>query len=108
VPVFDDKRVTVHVGEFKNTMPAFARALHAPIDLLHVDCDVYASARTTLDALGPRLTPGSIVVFDEALGSIDALDHEYRALTEWQAATGRKLVEVARTNYTQLVMEVET
>ena len=107
IPVFTDPRITVHVGAFKDTMPAFARALREPIALLSVDCDVYASARTVLDTLGPRLVPGSVVVFDEALGSIDALDHEYRALTAWQRTSKRDLVEVARTNYTQLVMRVE-
>jgi hypothetical protein len=36
-----------------------------PVDLLHVDSDLYRSAVTVLDQVSPRLRPGSIVLFDE-------------------------------------------
>ena len=54
--------------------------------IIHVDCDLYASAKTTLEFVKPLLTDGTIIVFDDwycfrgnpNLG-------EQRAFNEWKA-----------------------
>ena len=53
------------------------------MDFLHVDCDLYSSAVTVLDEVGPRLRPGSIVLFDEFLNFPEWEQHEARAWWEY-------------------------
>ena len=52
----------------------------------NIDCDIYSSTRTVLEALAPRLGPGSILVFDEYFAYPGWRDHEYRAFQEFAAA----------------------
>ena len=53
------------VGWFDETLPGFLGQHEGPVDFLHVDCDLYSSTVTVLEHVGPRLRPGSVVVFDE-------------------------------------------
>lgn len=76
------------VGRFEDTLPPFLDAHpNCPIDLLHVDCDVYSSARLALAVLGDRLISGSVLVFDELLYYPGRELHEARALYEWLCET---------------------
>jgi tetratricopeptide (TPR) repeat protein len=81
----------LHVGDFADTLPEFAAAVAEPARLWHVDCDLYASTKTVFDALGDRLQPGSVVVFDDFVGYHGAELHEQRA---W-----RELVSARRIRY---------
>ena len=76
--------VTLVKGWFEATLPAFA-AEHAgrPVAFLHVDCDLYSSTRCILEHLGPRLVPGSVVVFDEYFNYPGWEQHEFRAFSEF-------------------------
>jgi len=42
-----------------------AASISGPVSLLHVDVDVYQSAKDTVEWVLPRLLPGSIIVFDD-------------------------------------------
>jgi hypothetical protein len=53
-----------------------------------VDCDLYGSTRTVLQALGGWVRPGSILVFDEYFMGEDWRSHEYRAFREAVGAFG--------------------
>ncbi|MFP4305135.1 MAG: hypothetical protein ACLFQF_09635, partial [Rhodosalinus sp.] len=50
--------------------------------------DTYTPTRFVLDALRPRLVPGSVPVFDELDGYPGWREHEYRALCEVLGAGG--------------------
>lgn len=76
------------VGWFDKVLPAFLVEHPDPVDFLHVDADLYSSAKTVLEAVGPRLRPGSVVVFDEYFNYSGWQEHEYRAWQEYVAATG--------------------
>jgi len=104
VPSFKDTRVTVHAGVFHETMPAWARTQTRPVTFLHVDCDLYESAITVLRSLDGLLRPGAVIAFDEAIGHESCVSNEGRALREWSLDRGVR--EVARTGYTQLIVEV--
>lgn len=80
--------VTLHVGLFEETLPPFARELTGPIRLLHVDCDLYSATKAVLDALGDRVAPGTIVVFDEYVVNRGWRDDEFKAFQEAVAARG--------------------
>jgi hypothetical protein len=75
--------VTLHPGWFDATLPRFA-AEHpdTPVAFLHVDCDLYSSTKTILDALGERLCPGSVIVFDEYFNYPGWREHEFKAFQE--------------------------
>jgi predicted O-methyltransferase YrrM len=77
---------TLHVGMFEDTLPKYLAGTDAPVALLHVDADLYSSARTVLFGLAPRLRAGSIIVFDEFLNYPGWRQHEYRAFTEFVEA----------------------
>nr|WP_026360474.1 class I SAM-dependent methyltransferase [Amycolatopsis nigrescens] len=76
------------VGWFDDTLPGFLDEHPGPVDFLHVDGDLYSSAKTVLDLVGPRLHPGSVIVFDEFFNYPGWQDHEYRAWNEYVERTG--------------------
>ncbi len=81
--------VVLHPGWFDATAPKFAAENAGPIAFLHVDCDLYSSTKTIFDALGGRIVPGSVIMFDEYFNYPNWKAHEHKAFTEYQAATGR-------------------
>ncbi len=76
------------VGLFDRSLPAFLAVHPGPVDVLHIDADLYSSAATVLCHVGPRLRPGSVVVFDEFFNYPGWEAHEARAWAEY-AATHR-------------------
>ena len=72
-------------GWFSETISAFlADHPGTTVSFLHVDCDLYRSARSALQALRGRLMPGAVVVFDEYTGPYP--DDESRAFREFLRA----------------------
>jgi len=89
IPVLP-RHVQLHRGWFEDTLPHFAAQLKEPVALLHVDCDLYSSTRTVLSILGPRLSQGSLLIFDDFLSYAGYKQHEFRAAHEYFAATGQR------------------
>ncbi len=80
--------VTLHQGLFEETLPGFLKAHDGPVRFCNIDCDLYASTVTVLDALAPRIQPGTVLVFDEYLVNPTWREDEYRAFQEAVAAYG--------------------
>lgn len=83
---------SIVIGLFDETLPRWFNEGDDPLDelrLVHIDCDLYSSTATVLEHVGPRLLPGTYVVFDEFHGYPGCEDHEQRAWSEFIAATGR-------------------
>ena len=74
-----------------------------PVALVHIDCDLYSSTKTVLDAVEPFLRPdgptlppgwpsghatGTVLVFDEWWGYPGCEQHEQRAWKEFAERTG--------------------
>lgn len=76
----------LHVGQFEDTLPDYLDGTDAPAALVHIDSDLYSSARTVLWQLAPRLREGSIIVFDEFINYPGWRQHEFRAFTEFVEA----------------------
>jgi hypothetical protein len=85
----------LHEGWFEDTLPPFFAAHQGPIRLLHIDCDLYSSTRTVLEAAAPRLVAGSVVIFDDLLGYPGYREHELRAREELSRETGLQWEAVA-------------
>jgi len=75
--------VTLHPGWFEDTIPNFKDHFTDPVAVLHVDCDLYSSARTVLFGMADRLTPGTVVIFDEYFNYPNWQQHEFRAFQEF-------------------------
>jgi hypothetical protein len=80
--------VKFELGLFDQTIPKFLAEHADPVSLLHVDCDLYSSTVTILDAFGPRLQPGAIVLFDEYYNFPRWQEHEFKAFQEYVTGTG--------------------
>jgi hypothetical protein len=93
----------LHAGWFEDTLPAFLAEQPDPVRFVNIDCDIYSSARTVLTALGERLRPGSIVVFDEYIGNQTWREHEYKAFQEFVAETGMRYEYFAACPFTRQV-----
>ncbi|MEC3978599.1 class I SAM-dependent methyltransferase [Amycolatopsis sp. H20-H5] len=85
------------VGLFADSLPGFLAEHPGPVDFLHVDGDLYSSAKTVLDLVGPRLRPGSIVHFDEFFNYPGWQRHEYQA---WMEHIERTKVQFTYEAYT--------
>jgi len=82
-------------GLVADTLPDFLNAHPGPVDFLHVDCDLYGSAVTVLDQVGPRLHVGTIIEFDEYFNFVGWREHEFRAWEECVTAHGVEFEYVA-------------
>lgn len=82
------KNVSLHPGLFAETLPGFLAAHDGPVRFVNMDCDLYESTRSALDAIGPRLGSGSVIVFDEYLMHDNWREDEYRAFQEAVRANG--------------------
>lgn len=95
------------VGWFADTLPGFLAEHEGPVDFLHVDADLYSAAKTVLELVGPRLRPGSVVVFDEFFNFPGWQDHEHRAWQEYVASSGIRFEYAAYTyDNEQVVVKV--
>ncbi len=52
-------------GWFAEVLPGFLAVHPGPVDVVHLDADLYSSTAAVLHQVGPRLRPGSVIVFDE-------------------------------------------
>lgn len=79
-------RAMIVLGWFADTTPDFP---FPPLGLVHIDCDLYSSTATALDAVTGAIRPGTIIVFDEFHGYPGWEDHEVKA---WEAFCHRHQV----------------
>ncbi len=88
VPSFREKNIRTYKGWFDETLPAFLADNAGAARFIHIDCDIYSSARTVLAHLSPRIVKGTVIVFDEYLNYPGWREHEFMAFQEFIAANG--------------------
>lgn len=84
MPAFDDERIELFKGWFTDTLPKYVWPEGYETLVVNVDCDLYSSADYVLRAVEDRLTPGTILYFDEFHHYAD----ELRAFDELLQRTG--------------------
>lgn len=78
------KNCELHVGWFDNTLPKFLSTNEKlPIALLHVDSDLYSSAKTILTLLNSQLVKDTVIIFDEYINYPGWELDEFRAWQEF-------------------------
>ncbi|WP_433273121.1 TylF/MycF/NovP-related O-methyltransferase [Actinosynnema sp. CS-041913] len=75
-------------GWFEDTLPGFFAEHPDEVAFLHLDADLYSSTVTALEHAGPRLRPGSVVLFDEYFNYPGWEVHEHLAWGEFVARHG--------------------
>lgn len=75
--------VQLHSGLFAETLPDFVRDNAEPAAFVHIDCDLYTSTATVLEFLAPRITPGTVILFDEYFNFVGWQNHEFKAFQEF-------------------------
>lgn len=76
-------------GWFDQSLPAFLEKHPGPIALLHIDSDTYEACRTIFQILRDRITPETVILFDEHHGYPGWRHGEFKALNEFVAANDR-------------------
>ena len=93
------------VGWFSDTLPTWLAQHAGPVRLLHIDSDLYSSARYILTMLNNRIVPGTVIVFDDMYSWYDPdfypnwAQGEFRALSEWCHMFDRGFDPLYRTDY---------
>ena len=97
------------IGWFNETLPAFvASHPQGHVSFLHVDSDLYSSAATIFETLGPSwLRPGAVVVFDELFNYRGFIDHEMRALWEFLRRVPHLGIEVLGSSTHSILLKPE-
>jgi hypothetical protein len=90
VPHLPEVRPNVHLikGWFDQSLPVFLESHPEKVDFLHIDSDLYSSARTVLTLLRDRIEPGTAIVFNEFFNYPGWKNGEYKAFNEFISQTG--------------------
>jgi hypothetical protein len=77
-------------GWFDATATDFLAKHPETIALLHIDSDLYSSAKFVLDTYGSRIIPGTVILFDDYMNYPNWTEGESKAFAEWCEKTGTK------------------
>ena len=77
-------------GWFDQTLPGFLAAHPEKAAFLHIDSDLYSSARTIFTLFRDRIQPGTVIVLDEFFNYPGWKDGEHKAFNEFIHDTGLK------------------
>lgn len=80
--------VTLHAGWFEDSIPPFIEREQGPVRMMNIDCDLYSSTRTVLTQFAGQIGPGTVLVFDEYIGTASWREDEFKAFNEAVAQFG--------------------
>lgn len=75
--------VTFIKGWFDDTLPEFMEKHDKPISFIHLDSDIYSSAKCVFENTAKNIKNGCIIVFDELLSYPAFEIHEWKAWWEF-------------------------
>lgn len=104
IPSIGDSRIAFHKGWFENTLPGFLENYKPTGQLiLHIDADLYSSAKYVLSRIEPYVVKGTVIIFDELFDR----EHELKALDEFLQSFPMELECIGATaGYTQAAFRV--
>ena len=105
LPEFDNDNIELVKGWFEDTIPKFKdKVKNTPISLLHIDSDLYSSAKTVLYGLNDLIVKNTIILFDEFcnfktdINNFRYEENEYKALKEWVQDCNREFEIFSRSH----------
>lgn len=107
-----NENVKLVKGFFNASLPAWL--IENPITqikLLHVDSDLYSSAKYVLTTLNNYIIPETVIVFDEMYPwgrkrYETWIEHEYKALKEWIEEFDRSFEVISRNEHQQCAIRI--
>lgn len=98
-------------GFFEDSLPPFLETNNEAASFLHIDSDLYSSAKTVLSLMKDRIIPGTILVFDDFPGYPEFTDrnHEVKAFAEFLLETNKNYKALAiqpHSSYSQFCYEI--
>ncbi|MEI0510484.1 TylF/MycF/NovP-related O-methyltransferase [Brachyspira intermedia] len=82
LPIVNDN-VKLIKGWFNESLPVFLNEHKGNIAFMHIDSDLYSSAKTIFDNVKDRVVSGTIIVFNEYYNYNNWKNHEYKAFQEF-------------------------
>lgn len=70
-------------GYFNETLPNFLAQHKEKAAFIHIDSDLYSSAKTILDNIYDRIVPNTVIQFDEYYNYPGWRNHEFKAFKEF-------------------------
>jgi hypothetical protein len=70
-------------GWYKDTLPNFIKNNNSPISFIHIDSDIYSSAKDIFTYTKHKIKNNCIIVFDELVGYKNFEEHEWKAWWEF-------------------------
>lgn len=103
-----ENNVSLIKGWFSETLPKFiGEHPDKTISFLHIDCDLYSSAKEVLDLCNDKIVTGTVICFDEFYNYDGWENYEYKAWTEYCQENNVKCKYLGRVpTYEQVLLEV--
>jgi len=107
-----NKNVKLIKGWFDDTLPLWIKDHPEPISFLHIDSDLYSSAKTILTLLNKQIITDTIILFDELKSWSKKNNYpnwkegEWKALTEWVATYNREFEPILKTKLKQAAIRI--
>lgn len=89
------KNVRLHPGYFEESLPPWLRDNQGQVAFVHLDCDLYSSTKTVLTLIAPRVTGGTLILFDEYFNYANWEQHQFKAFQEFVQEQDVKYVYLA-------------
>lgn len=94
-------------GLFKKTVPGFIKEhKEEKVAFMHIDCDIYSSAKYVLDKFEKKFQDGSIIVFDELIKYNNYEQHEWKAWNEFLEKTKYKYEVLGRAHVESVAFRI--
>jgi hypothetical protein len=97
------ENVSLIKGWFNESLPGFLLEHKGAVGFLHIDSDLYSSAKTIFELLESRLRPGAVIVFDEYFNYPEWQEGEYKAFMEFLEKTGLAFEFIGYNRYQEQV-----
>lgn len=86
-----EPNVELHKGWIFDTLPEFIRSNAIDkVSFIHIDTDIYESAKCILENLEPFICSGTVILFDELCNYHGFYLHEYQAFKQYLKRSGQR------------------
>lgn len=100
------ENVVLHKGWFDQILPEFFKGNRDSISVMHIDCDIYSSTKTSLECAKNSLSIGSYIIFDEYLNYFGWEANEFLAWSEFVEANAVNYRYVGVANTGAVAIEI--
>lgn len=84
------ENIIIVKGYFDEKLPTFFKNIELPIKFMHIDSNLYSSAKTIFDITSELIVSGTVLVFDEFFNYPSWEDGEFKAFSEFVNENGKE------------------